>query len=49
MWVMQGASYLRRPVVLQDAGCDSMQAERNIWVFHRPEADIVLLMVRAYR
>lgn len=36
-----------RPVMLQDAGCDSMQAERNIWVFHRPEADIVLLMVRA--
>lgn len=32
-------------VMLQDAVCDSMDAERNIWVFHRPETDIVLLMV----
>ena len=34
--------------MLQAAGCDSMQAEQNTWVFHRPELDIVLLMVRAY-
>ncbi len=38
-----GTSY---EVVLQEAVCDSMLAERNIWVFHRPETDIVLMLVR---
>ena len=39
------ASVVMLHVMLQDAVCDSMDAERNIWVFHRPETDIVLLMV----